>query len=71
MCVSVAYAKGAKANDVGPTGNCPASHPVVIPQVMYEVMWDVSLSRSRNDSTCVANSIPIVDPSLQRPSHLA
>jgi hypothetical protein len=29
--------------DVGPTGSCPASHPVVIPQVMYEVMWDVSV----------------------------
>lgn len=37
----LAYAVGAKANDVGPTGKCPASHPVVIPQVMYEVMWDV------------------------------
>ena len=22
------------------TGNCPASHPVRTPQVMYEVMWD-------------------------------
>jgi len=38
----LAYATGSKANDVGPTGTCPASHPVVIPQVMYEVMWDVS-----------------------------
>ncbi|KAF2274456.1 uncharacterized protein EI97DRAFT_460045 [Westerdykella ornata] len=36
----VAYAIGAKANDVGPTGTCPPSHPVVIPQVMYEVQWD-------------------------------
>jgi hypothetical protein len=32
--------------DVGPTGKCPASHPVVIPQVMYEVMWDVSIAGS-------------------------
>jgi hypothetical protein len=24
------------------TGGCPASHPVRLPQVMYEVMWDVS-----------------------------
>jgi hypothetical protein len=32
--------------DVGPTGSCPASHPVVIPQVMYEVMWDVSTASS-------------------------
>lgn len=40
----LAYATGSGANDVGPTGSCPASHPVVIPQVMYEVMWDVRLS---------------------------
>jgi hypothetical protein len=38
----LAYATGSKATDVGPTGKCPATHPVVIPQVMYEVMWDVS-----------------------------
>lgn len=38
----LAYADGAKANDVGPTGTCPSSHPVVIPQVMYEVRWNVS-----------------------------
>lgn len=36
----VAYADGAAANDVGPTGTCPASHPVVIPQLMYEIVWD-------------------------------
>jgi len=36
----VTYATGSQANDVGPTGKCPSSHPVVIPQVMYEVMWD-------------------------------
>jgi hypothetical protein len=40
----VAYATGSKANDVGPTGTCPSSHPVVLPQVMFEVMWDVSIS---------------------------
>ncbi len=28
------------------TGPCPASHPVRIPQVMYEVMWD---TREFND----------------------
>ncbi len=27
---------------VGAYGTCPASHPVKIPQVMYEVMWNVS-----------------------------
>lgn len=37
----VAYATGAEPNDVGPTGTCPESHPVVIPQVMYEVRWQV------------------------------
>ncbi|KAF2258610.1 hypothetical protein CC78DRAFT_594412 [Lojkania enalia] len=36
----VTYATGSKATDVGPTGKCPESHPVVIPQVMYEVLWD-------------------------------
>ncbi|EAT76517.2 hypothetical protein SNOG_16145 [Parastagonospora nodorum SN15] len=40
----MAYSAGVVGNDVGPTGKCPASHPVVVPQVMYEVMWDVSLS---------------------------
>lgn len=39
----VAYATGAAKNDVGPTGSCPASHPVVIPQVMYEVRWQTQL----------------------------
>ncbi|KXX79512.1 hypothetical protein MMYC01_205215 [Madurella mycetomatis] len=39
----VAYATGAGPNDVGPTGTCPASHPVVIPQVMYEVRWQTQL----------------------------
>lgn len=36
----LAYATGAGANDVGPTGTCPETHPVVIPQVMYEVIWN-------------------------------
>ncbi|KAK5652839.1 hypothetical protein OQA88_9505 [Cercophora sp. LCS_1] len=35
----IAYATGAKTFDVGPTGTCPSTHPVVIPQVMYEVRW--------------------------------
>jgi len=38
----LAYAIGARPYGAGPTGTCPASHPIVIPQVMYEVMWDVS-----------------------------
>ncbi|KAN0122002.1 protein of unknown function (DUF1996) domain containing protein [Hyaloscypha variabilis] len=36
----VAYGVDSATNDVGPTGTCPTTHPVVIPQVMYEVMWD-------------------------------
>jgi hypothetical protein len=35
----VAYGIGSKENDVGPTGKCPDTHPVILPQVMYEVMW--------------------------------
>jgi hypothetical protein len=38
----MAYSEGADWTDVGPSGTCPASHPVVVPQVMFEVMWDVS-----------------------------
>jgi hypothetical protein len=39
----VTYGTGPASYDVGPTGTCPSSHPVVLPQVMYEVMWDVSV----------------------------
>jgi hypothetical protein len=39
----VAYANGSLDTAVGPTGNCPESHPVAIPQVMYEVMWDTRI----------------------------
>ncbi|KAK4183332.1 hypothetical protein QBC35DRAFT_443578 [Podospora australis] len=35
----VAYAEGATPYAVGPTAKCPDSHPVAIPQVMYEVRW--------------------------------
>ncbi|KAF2472754.1 uncharacterized protein BDR25DRAFT_312663 [Lindgomyces ingoldianus] len=44
----ITYATGSKANDVGPTGNCPTTHPVVIPQVMYEVMWDTRPFNSKD-----------------------
>ncbi|KAI5861638.1 hypothetical protein GGS23DRAFT_606191 [Durotheca rogersii] len=37
----VAYPiSGSSDTGVGPSGTCPASHPVKIPQVMLEVMWD-------------------------------
>ena len=39
----IAYRINPQVNDVGPKGTCPASHPVHLPQVMYEVMWDVSV----------------------------
>ncbi|KAH8166225.1 hypothetical protein CIB48_g1986 [Xylaria polymorpha] len=32
---------------VGAYGTCPASHPVKIPQVMYEVMWDTRIFNDR------------------------
>jgi hypothetical protein len=38
----MAYTLQHDRNDVGPTGKCPEGFPVVVPQVMYEVMWDVS-----------------------------
>lgn len=37
----VAYPQG--DTSVGASGTCPTSHPVKIPQVMLEVMWDVSI----------------------------
>ncbi|KAJ8116975.1 hypothetical protein ONZ43_g4312 [Nemania bipapillata] len=33
---------------VGAYGNCPASHPVKIPQVMYEVMWDTRIFNDKS-----------------------
>ena len=43
----VAYpTPGAGDSGVGASGSCPESHPVKIPQVMYEVMWDVSTASS-------------------------
>ncbi|XDG02583.1 hypothetical protein ABKA04_002198 [Annulohypoxylon sp. FPYF3050] len=44
----VAYPEGSSENDVGAAGNCPATHPVKIPQVMLEVMWD---TRPFNDKS--------------------
>jgi hypothetical protein len=30
------------------TGPCPASHPVRLPQLMYEVMWDTTVFNDKN-----------------------
>ena len=39
----VAYpSSGASDTSVGAAGVCPETHPVKIPQLMFEVMWDVS-----------------------------
>ncbi|KAH3987405.1 hypothetical protein HBI80_100720 [Parastagonospora nodorum] len=35
----VAYGQGSGANG---GGSCPSTHPVKLPQIMYEVMWDVN-----------------------------
>jgi hypothetical protein len=35
----VAYSSGSGATG---GGNCPSSHPVKLPQIMYEIMWNVS-----------------------------
>ncbi|KAI1262315.1 hypothetical protein F5Y18DRAFT_439085 [Xylariaceae sp. FL1019] len=41
-------ASGASSQYVGADGVCPSTHPVKIPQVMYEVMWD---TRAFNDES--------------------
>ncbi|KAK7697319.1 hypothetical protein SLS64_013667 [Diaporthe eres] len=38
----------ASHNGVGAEGTCPSSHPVRIPQVMYEVMWDTRPFNDKN-----------------------
>lgn len=49
----VAYPTTISEVSVGAYGTCPASHPVKIPQVMYEVMWDVSRIRFTSRSLLV------------------
>ncbi|KAH6654844.1 hypothetical protein BKA67DRAFT_566334 [Truncatella angustata] len=39
---------GGSDYDVGASGTCPETHPVKIPQVMYEVMWDTRIFNDRN-----------------------
>lgn len=36
----VAYSQGGGGATGG--GNCPSSHPVKVPQIMYEIMWNVT-----------------------------
>ncbi|RYP14312.1 hypothetical protein DL765_006477 [Monosporascus sp. GIB2] len=42
----VAYSIGGNPGSGG--GSCPASHNVKLPQLMYEIMWDVSKFADRN-----------------------
>ncbi|KAI1630685.1 hypothetical protein F4809DRAFT_635782 [Biscogniauxia mediterranea] len=45
----VAYPiSGSSDTSVGASGTCPGSHPVKIPQVMYEVMWDTRPFNSKD-----------------------
>ncbi|KAK0660794.1 hypothetical protein QBC41DRAFT_307591 [Cercophora samala] len=45
----VAYPTSGPADFLSLGGNCPASHPVRIPQLMYEVFWDTSKFANRAD----------------------
>lgn len=38
----VAYSQGGFGGGANGGGACPSSHPVKLPQLMFEIMWDVS-----------------------------
>ncbi|EJT76078.1 hypothetical protein GGTG_06002 [Gaeumannomyces tritici R3-111a-1] len=42
----VAYGQG---NGAGGGGACPSTHPVKLPVIMYELMWNVTTFSNRND----------------------
>ncbi|KAF2703810.1 hypothetical protein K504DRAFT_451374 [Pleomassaria siparia CBS 279.74] len=44
----VAYPKGGPANFLS-TGDCPATHPVKIPQLMLEIVWDTTKFNDKAD----------------------
>lgn len=44
----VAYPTSGPANFLSLGGNCPSSHPVRIPQLMYEVVWDTTPFNDRS-----------------------
>ena len=44
----VAYPTGGPSNFLS-TGNCPASHPVKIPQLMLEIVWDTTKFNNKAD----------------------
>ncbi|KAI0014916.1 hypothetical protein F4780DRAFT_133714 [Xylariomycetidae sp. FL0641] len=45
----VAYPTSGPANFLSLGGACPATHPVRIPQLMYEVVWDTTQFNNAND----------------------
>jgi hypothetical protein len=64
----------AKYDALGAGGNCPDTHPVQIPQVMYEVMWDVSLPRhlfAGPKKSSLIRFMPTIDPAIQRQEPVA
>ncbi|KAI0162803.1 hypothetical protein BJ166DRAFT_524593 [Pestalotiopsis sp. NC0098] len=45
----VAYPTGGPATFLSLGGDCPSTHPVRIPQLMYEVVWDTTAFNDPND----------------------
>ena len=45
----VAYPTSGPANFLSLGGTCPTTHPVRIPQVMYEVVWDTTSFNNKAD----------------------
>ena len=45
----VAYPTSGPANFLSLGGNCPSTHPVRIPQLMYEVVWDTTAFNNKAD----------------------
>ena len=48
----VAYSEGGWGGATG-GGSCPSTHPVKLPQVMYELMWNVTEVRRVSAGMCV------------------
>ncbi|KAL2268797.1 hypothetical protein VTJ83DRAFT_3643 [Remersonia thermophila] len=45
----VAYPVTGPTDFLGTSGPCPSTHPVKIPQLMYEVVWDTTQFNNRNE----------------------
>jgi hypothetical protein len=45
----VAYPTSGPADFLSLGGNCPSTHPIRIPQLMYEVVWDTTPFNNRAD----------------------